>query len=486
MFTMPFQPRRVALALAALIATVSSFQTESFIPPVFKVSKSGLPLASGLIFLTPLNLSNGSAVIMTDGGELVWSSSGEGSYSNFKTATLDHEPVLTFWNGTGNANFLVLGHGYGKVQILDNTYKEVFTICPDLNINFPPWSQKFECQADLHESFLTDRGTLIVTAYNFTQADLTSVGGPTNGWIYDSLFFEIDIRTQHILFSWSAAAHVPINATKLPFSSNDTVTNPFDFFHINSIQPLEDGYLVNSRHIWTVYKLDLKGQIQWQFEGSEGGDFELPTGGEFSWEHHVRAQHVTSKGLILHMFNNANISPGGTNQTLGLDFYLDLTSKKAALLKSLADPNDPLFAESQGSYESLPNGNVFMGYGQLPVFKEYGPDGDVRMSTQWADLDAESSYRAYRLDWSALPAAPPVAVAKAGSAFMSWNGATNVTHWEIYEGLTASRLELTKMVANAGFETKTSISNSTKFVQVGALCGLGHTVVSKSDVVSVS
>ena len=186
------------------------------------------------------------------------------------------------------------------------------------------------------------------------------------------------------------------------------------------------------------------------------------------------------------MFNNANIFPDGTNQTLGLDFYLDLTSKKATLLKSLADPNDPLFVDSQGSYEPLPNENVFMGYGQLPVFKEYGPDGDVRMSTQWADLDAASSYRTYRLDWFAQPAAPPVVVAIPGSAFMSWNGATNVTNWEVYEGLTPSRLKHTQTVANAGFETKASISNSTKFVQVGALCGLHHAVVSKSDVVSVS
>jgi hypothetical protein len=263
---MYLQARLAALVLGVVITSVSSFQTEPFIPPVFNVCKSDLPLASGLIFLTPLNLSNGSAVIMTDSGELVWSSAGEGSYSNFKTAALDHQPVLTFWNGTGNANFLLLGHGYGKVQILDNTYTEIYSICPDFDLNFPPRSPKFECQADLHESFLTDRGTLIVTAYNYTQADLTSVGGPVDGWIYDSLFFEIDIKTQHILFSWSAAAHVPINATKLPFPHDNTTTDPFDFFHINSIQPLGDGYLVNSRHIWTVYKLDSKGQIQWTFE----------------------------------------------------------------------------------------------------------------------------------------------------------------------------------------------------------------------------
>lgn len=186
------------------------------------------------------------------------------------------------------------------------------------------------------------------------------------------------------------------------------------------------------------------------------------------------------------MFDNANISPVGPNQTLGLEFYLDLTNKKTTLLKKLADPNDPLFVASQGAYDALPNGNVFMGYGQLPIFKEYGPGGDVRMSTQWAQLDASSSYRTYRLDWTAQPAAPPIVVAKAGSAFMSWNGATNIARWQIYEGLAASTLKLTKTVANAGFETEAYISNSTKFVQVGALGGLGHGVLRKSSVVPVS
>ncbi|KUJ15115.1 uncharacterized protein LY89DRAFT_750346 [Mollisia scopiformis] len=476
-----------ALSLGVAITTVSSFETEPFAPPVFNVTElSGLPLASGLVFLTPLNLTAGSAVIMTGSGDLVWSSEASGSYTNFLTTSLYGQPVLTFWNGTGNANPLISGHGYGKVQILDNTYTELYSICPDLNLNFPPAAIRYECQADIHESVVTDRGTLIVTAYNYTQADLTSINGTADGWIYDGLVFEIDIPTQEILFSWSAIEHVPVNATKLPLAGAGSSADPFDYFHINSIQPVGDGFLVNSRHTWTTYKIDSKGQIEWEFEGSNGGDFELPSDGEFSWQHRVRVEHVTPEGLVLHMFDNANANRITPNQTLGLDFYLNLTSKEATILKRLADPNEPLFATSQGAYDALPNGNVFMGYGELPVFKEFGPEGDVRMSTQWAGLDASSSYRTYRLDWTAQPAASPIVVARAGSAFMSWNGATNIAGWEIYEGETADALNLTKTVANDGFETKVSISNSTQFVQVAALWGHYHGSARNSSVVSVS
>ena len=110
------------------------------------------------------------------------------------------------------------------------------------------------------------------------------------------------------------------------------------------------------------------------------------------------------------------------------------------------------------------------------------------MSTQWSQISTfgYESYRTYRLDWTAQPAASPIMVAKAGSVFMSWNGATDVSDWQIYEGVTASTLKLTKTVAKAGFEIKASIADSTKFVQVGAIGGLGHSVLRKSSVVIVS
>jgi hypothetical protein len=183
------------------------------------------------------------------------------------------------------------------------------------------------------------------------------------------------------------------------------------------------------------------------------------------------------------MFDNASNENGSPNKTLGLEFHLDLATKKATLLKSLSDPNDYLSVGSQGDYQPVPNGNVFMGYGAYPRFKEYGPHGDVRMSTKWRSQQFDS-YRTFKMKWEARPASPPILVVQAGSAFMSWNGATDVTTWQIYEGLTASTLKLTKTIASAGFETEAAISNSTKFVQVGAL--KGSRLLRKSSVVPIS
>ncbi len=82
---------------------------------------------------------------------------------------------------------------------------------------------------DFHESCVTQRGSILVTTYNYTQTDLTSVSGPADGWIYDGLLSEIDIKKQN-LSSQSAAAHVPIDATKLPLDGDGNATYQFEIF----------------------------------------------------------------------------------------------------------------------------------------------------------------------------------------------------------------------------------------------------------------
>lgn len=173
------------------------------------------------------------------------------------------------------------------------------------------------------------------------------------------------------------------------------------------------------------------------------------------------------------------------NQTQGLIFSLDLEKKTSTLIQDFTDPSEPLYAESQGALALLPNGNVLMGYGQIPVVKEYGPDGQVRMSVQFGDLNGtQSSYRAYRLEWEGVPAADPVVFVEKGTAYISWNGATSVKRWDVYEGSTAHNLKFTHSVKKTGFETEASIKITTHFVKVVAVTrdhGKRH-----SAVVSVS
>ena len=263
-----------------------TYQSAAYQPPVLQITRNCRPLAPGLLLFSPEPASpeRGSPdlapLIMTDDGQLVWNGPAANA-TNFRVASYKKNSILTYWNGVSTEG-VNIGHGYGNVTFLDTSYNTILVVCPKLGLVTPD-NVKYQCEADIHESFVTDQDTLIVSAYNVTQADLTSVGGPKDGWIFDSLFFELD-TSGNILFKWSPIEHVPVSQTKFPIQStgkNQSV--PFDYFHINSIVNVgTDHYLVNSRHCWTTYLVHKNGSIVWTLEGQTGGDFgTLPANGQF-------------------------------------------------------------------------------------------------------------------------------------------------------------------------------------------------------------
>ena len=262
------------------------YKSSPFNPPVLEINSTGQPLAPGLIFITP---SEGGAavatkdiapIILTDAGQLVWNGPAVNA-NNLRVATYKNVSILTYWQGLSTAG-LNIGHGYGNVTFLDSTYKEILTVCPDLGLTIPG-NTSFKCQADFHESYVTDRNTLLVTAYNATEADLSSVGGPSKGYVFDSLFFEIEPASGKILFRWSALEHVSISTTNQPLAKTGTaLDSPFDWFHINSVVNIGDDYLVNGRHTFSTYLVNSTGAIVWTLQGETGGDFgALPPNGDF-------------------------------------------------------------------------------------------------------------------------------------------------------------------------------------------------------------
>ena len=262
------------------------YKSAPFNPPELKITTNGQPLAPGLLFITP---SDGSAVkatkspgplIMTDAGQLVWSGPILDA-NNFRVTSFEGSAILTYWSGS-SSSALNMGHGYGNVTFLDATYNEILVVCPKFGLSTPD-NTTYPCEADVHESFVTDRNTLLVTAYNVTTTDLSSIGGPVEGWVFDSLFFELDPRNGDILFRWSALEHVSVSDTQ--FERGDSGLNqsiPFDFFHINSVVNVGNQFLVNSRHFWTTYLTTAEGDIIWTLQGDTGGDFGvLPDNGHF-------------------------------------------------------------------------------------------------------------------------------------------------------------------------------------------------------------
>ena len=261
------------------------YQSSPFNPPELQITRNGAPLALGLLFISPSNagavnaIKEAAPLIMTDGGQLVWNGPISNA-TNLRVAKYEGNKILTFWSGlsTAGAN---IGHGYGNVTFLDSSYNEILVVCPQLGLVTPDGT-RYPCEADLHESYVTDRNTILVTAYNATPTDLSSIGGPKDGWIFDCLFYEIEPKSGNVLFHWSAIEHVPVSQSKQPLHGSGNKTSPFDYFHINSVVNIGDQYLVNSRHVWATFLLSASGDIEWTLQGETGGDFgALPANGHF-------------------------------------------------------------------------------------------------------------------------------------------------------------------------------------------------------------
>ncbi|KAF2716516.1 hypothetical protein K431DRAFT_289338, partial [Polychaeton citri CBS 116435] len=320
------------------------------------------------------------------------------------------------------------------------------------------------------------------------------------------MFFEIDVETKEVLFEWRALDWLSLDESRMGWDAGGKADQhaPWDWFHINSVQLVGDNYLVNARHHWAMYLIDGKdGHIIWKFDGVNGGDFgSIPSGAEFRWQHHARAHNVSEQGMAISLFNNKVAGEENKHtQTEGLMFYLPLPANPAhppTLLRRLTDPSEPLFAGTQGSYTAnLGNGNQFMGYGSLPIAREYGPaseGNDLRWQAQFGAVKSVQSYRVFKDTWHATPALwdPNLAVEKARSdswsehgkvhCYVSWNGATEVEDWAVYAGQSDTGLQKVGVAKKMGFETKFELDGY-KCVQVEAI--QGGKAIRKSNVACV-
>lgn len=456
------------------------YKSSPFKPPVLNITKHGGDLAEGVFFFTPksklLRIAQELPVIMSQENDLVFafanSSSIEGGFHGFHPHDVNGKPFLSIWFGT-----LVLGHGYGKLTILDDEYNEREV---SLQTNIVPTIEGSTVgHIDYHEHQMTERGTMLVTAFNSTPYDLSPVGGRSDGHVTDSLFYEIDIVSNKVIFSWSALDHFNITQSRLPlpcYMSDGSRRLGYDFFHINSVQAIGDYFLISSRHQWTLYLISRQtGRVVWGLDGSRQNvnlSWPLPEG-RFSWQHHARALNFSDEGFVLSVFDNHN-APFDTDKVSSRALLFDVLfgtrrTETPTLLHRLEAPK-AIFSQTQGSYVSaLENGNQLMGHGSIPVIREYGPgncSSDVRSEIRFGSDNGTQFYRAFKKPWRATPKSwsPSLVIERSVhndlKLYVSWNGATEVTHWIVYAVDPSTDHKELGFAVKRGFETVIEIPHS--------------------------
>jgi Arylsulfotransferase (ASST) len=444
--------------------TVSVDDVHSFVsrpdlqPPVVKIntySQGWQDASPQFIFLAtkgymgPAPGQPGLMIIDRD-GHLIWFKPiSPVSPFDFNVQTYKGQPTLTWWQGKVGP-----GVGYGEGQMANSHYSTTATVQAGDGL-----------QADLHELLITSAGTALITAYQTTTTNLSSIGGPRQGPVYASHAQEVDLATGKILFDWDSLEHVPVTESYTGLPSGTAKGTPTDYFHINSVQEMQNGnLLISARNTCALYQVDRSaGKVVWRVNGKKS-DFTMGAGSQFYWQHHA----VPHSNGLLTVFDDGG-SPPEEKQSRGLLLFVDTNAKHVSLKQAYLNPAG-FMAANQGSMQLLEDGRVFIGWGNQPYFSEFAPGGTLLMDGQ-LPLNVQS-YRAFTHDWTGQPSEPPAVAVRADPAggfivYASWNGATEVQRWMVLAGNVASRLQPVGSEQWADFETAIAVnSGGPKFCAV--------------------
>ncbi len=427
--------------------------------PVMTVTTADRDPSAGDVFTT-----NGPGpgpygpLIYTPQGRLVWFErlpNGEAA-EDLNVQTYRGRRVLTWWRG----HVLSLGFGLGEDVVTSSRYQTLAKVRAGNGL-----------KADLHDFRLLPGEIAYITAFNPIRCDLSSVGGARGGAITDTAIQQIDMRTGLVRWEWHSLDHIGAEESEVEAPEGRA---PWDYFHINSIDPEPDGnLLISARSTWAGYELERgSGKVLWRLGGNRSS-FKMGPGTKMAWQHDARML----PGGELTFFDDGS-NPPIHQQSRGLRITLDLARHEARLLKAYVHENPPLLAASQGNMQTLPNGNALLGYGGVPAISEFAPDGTLVFDAhQPYDM---SFYRAFRYPWSATPAVPPAVLASQNDTGeetivrASWNGATDVASWRVLAGKSAGALKAQATIPVSGFETSMTLPRKYAFAAVRALDASGR------------
>ncbi len=410
-------------------------------------------------------------MIFEPNGQLVWMDPlPEHVYAtNLQVQSYDNQNVLTWWQGYIPQN----GFGMGEEIIANSAYQPILHVRAGNGYD-----------ADLHVFRLGADNTALLTVFNTIHCDLTSVGGPRDGDIIDSLFQELDLKTGLVRREWSGVDHVALEASYAA-PTQASAEWPYDYMHLNTVDPRPGGStLLSARNTSQLYLInDISGQIDTTI-GGKHSSVKMEPGTETAYQHDAN----TLENGDISIFDNGGAPFTTHQQSRVLVTELNLENGTDSKLAEFNHPR-PLQSSSQGSVQLLPDGNWFVGWGGEPYFTEFSPTGtmiyDAHMPIE--PISSEhgehtSSYRAYKTEWTGTPTSPPaLATEGSGSSFVayaSWNGATGVSTWRLLGGSSPEHLAQIASTAKSGFET-TIKATAQPYVEVEALNGAG-TVIGRS------
>ena len=420
-------------------------------PASVTVNRQSSAESGGDIFVTPqYGPVQDGPMILDPSGRTIWFQpvpAGELA-TDFRVQQLNGQPVLTWWQGYTNN-----GSGRGEGVIFNSQYQQIATVQAANGLQ----------GMDLHEFLVTPQGDAYIVGVS--PVHYPGMGRP----LMDAVVQEIDIKTGLVLFEWHALDHVPITES---FFKKGAPGYVFDPYHLNSVSLDTDGNLIISmRNTWAVYKVDHQtGAVIWTL-GSNQNSFKMGSGTQTAFQHDVLVQ----PGGTFTAFDDGG-GPPTVRQARAVELSVNENSKTVTLARQF-EHSPGLNTNFEGNTQLLPNGDLFVGWGQQPYFTEFNSAGKEVFDARFTSNT--SSYRAYKLNWSGQPGGTPSMVLAPNNdgtteLWTSWNGATAVSSWRVLAGTSANTLVPLQTANWNGFETAIAAPSGVADFEVQALDSNGN------------
>jgi hypothetical protein len=429
-------------------------------PPGVVISAHSSKSAPGYIFSAPYNgPGQAGPMIFDNTGSLVWFDplAPETEAANLQVQELGGKPVLSWWQGYIPPQ----GFGKGEEVIVDPSYHVIGRVHAGNGD-----------KVDLHDFHITPQGTALFTAFQPIDCNLSTLGGPSGGAVTDSLIQEVDLKTGLVRREWHSLDHVALSDS---YSTPVTTSKgtPFDFFHLNTIdQGTGATTLISARNTWSLYELNtVTGQVLSRI-GGKHSTVDVVGGARTAYQHDAT---MLPDGNIS-VFDNGGV-PKVHPQSRGLILSIDHSTNKESVLTQY-EHQPALSSGSQGNIETLPGGNLFLGWGSEPYFSEYTPSGQQIFDAHFHG--SYQAYRGYRFQWTGAPSGAPAIAASTSAGhttvYASWNGDTRTASWRVLAGPTKTALAPVANAARTGFETTIKTPSKAHFVAVQALDSSGTVI----------
>ncbi|KAI7373545.1 hypothetical protein KC336_g20381 [Hortaea werneckii] len=143
---------------------------------------------------------------------------------------------------------------------------------------------------------------------------------------------------------------------------------------------------------------------------------------------------------------------------------------------------EAVVSASQGSYQTLPNGNVVLGYGFNGVVSEFDSNGTIlcdayfQPSSRFTSGDVQS-YKNLKFNWTGWPNTDPTMALEDDHLWVSWMGATEVRSWMFEDSFDGEKdWRRNDLVMKKGFETSFSLADRDirRYVRAVALDEFGR------------